>query len=99
MKVQTAENTDAGSVYVLKISMKMGDKNYYVADLQGSLSRNVQDSMLFCNEIVADSYAGIIEKQWEAQMTTEVANPTIQVERVKSSSIIPRTVFESIPCP
>ena len=99
MKVPTIANTNTGYVYILKIAMKMGENNYYVADLKGSLSRNVQDSMLFCNEIVADSYAGIIEKQWEEQMTTEVANPTIHVERIQSSSIIPRTTIESIPCP
>lgn len=46
-------------VYVLQV--KINGQKYCVTDLNGSLSRNVMDSMLFINELSATSYAGPIE--------------------------------------
>lgn len=91
------ENSNIPSVYVLKVSLQMGQNNYYAIDLKGSLSRNVQDSMLFCSEILAESYAGKVERILEKHMYP--AKPTTHVEPVKPSGIIPRTVIECIPCP
>lgn len=86
------------SVYLIRVSTQIGRNNYYAIDLKGSLSRNVQDSMLFCSETAAESYAGPIEHILEEHMGADLA-PTTHVECVKSTSIIPRTVIESIPCP
>lgn len=81
-------------VYVLQARLNV--KKYYVTDLQGSLSRNLQDSMLFCNEFVAETYAGPIECLLEKQ-TGFIA--TIHILKVASSSIIPRTVIECVSSP
>lgn len=89
---------ESQSVYLIRVSTQMGRNNYYAIDLKGSLSRNVQDSMLFCSETAAESYAGPIEHILEEHMGADLA-PTTHVECVKSTSIIPRTVIESIPCP
>ena len=91
--------SETGHVYVLRVALQMGKNIYYVVDLKGSLSRNIQDSMLFCSEIVAESYAGKIEHLLEEQLTTDVATPTVSIERVTSTGIVPRTVFEGVPCP
>ena len=76
--------------------MKIGDKNYYVMDLQGSLSRNVVDSMLFFDEISAESYAGPIE--WFIEKNTKMV-ATVRVMKFPLFSIIPKTLIECIACP
>ena len=79
-------------IYILQI--KLDTKKYYVTDLQGSMSRSIQDSMLFINELVAESYAGPIEHLVE---TKTGSTATVQVEEVPLQGIIPRTPVECIP--
>lgn len=83
--MKTMTNKEAPSVYVIKVSTQMGQNNYYAIDLKGSLSRNVQDSMLFCSEIVAESYAGTIEHILEEHMGAGLI-PTTHVECVFDSA-------------
>lgn len=80
--------------YVLVI--KIENKPYYVMDLQGSLSRNVTDSMLFFDEISAESYAGPIE--WLIEKNTKMI-ATVRVVKFRLLSIIPKTLIECVSCP
>ena len=65
-------------------------------DLQGSLSRNVTDSMLFFDEISAESYAGPIE--WLIEKNTKM-RATVRVVKCRLLSIIPKTLIECVSCP
>lgn len=81
-------------VYVLEVNIN--EKKYYVTDLNGNLSRNVMDSMLFWDEASAASYAGPVESLIE-ERANRIA--TIKALRVPLSGVIPKTPFECIPCP
>ena len=76
--------------------IKIENKPYYVMDLQGSLSRNVTDSMLFFDEISAESYAGPIE--WRIEKNTKMI-VTVRGVKFRLSSIIPKTLIECVSCP
>lgn len=82
-------------VYVLVMTINH-DKKYYVTDLNGSLSRNPVDSMLFWDEITAEAYAGPIENLVEKKTETIA---TVSVRKIPLSGVIPLTVFESVSCP
>lgn len=81
-------------IFILNVCL--GNKKYYVTDLEGSLSRSIQDSMLIFNEKVAESYSGTIEHLVE-EKTKGIA--TISIMQMPLSSAIPKTIFECIPCP
>lgn len=81
-------------IYVLQV--KINNQKYCVTDLNGSLSHNVMDSMLFLDEFSATSYAGPIEHLIEEKIKMIA---TIYVVRLPSSGVIPKTMFECIPCP
>lgn len=83
-----------GNAYILQITV--GDRVYCLADLQCSLSSNIQDSMVFLNHLAAESYAGTIEHLIEAQ-TGMIA--TAHVVKLSLSGIIPKTANECIPSP
>ena len=72
------------------------NKKYYVTDLSGSLSRSIQDSMLFLNEFAAETYAGPIENLIERK-TKKCA--TIGVLHISVTGIIPKTAVECVPSP
>lgn len=74
----------------------ISQKKYYVTDLQGSLSRSVQDSMIFFNNIVAESYVGPIEFLLE-ESTGRIVN--VKIMSIALSGVIPRTAIECIPSP
>lgn len=81
-------------IYILQVEMIQ--KKYSVIDLQGSLSRNIMDSMLFFNEFSAESYAGPIEHLIEEKIQTVA---TVNVVKMPLSSVIPKTTLECVPCP
>lgn len=84
----------ANKVYLLSIEFRT--QKYYVIDLNGSLSRNISDSMLFFDERRAESYAGTIESHIES-IIGEPA--TVRIMRRPLSSVIPNTLLECISCP
>lgn len=83
-----------GNAYILQVSI--GNKVYCLVDLQCSLSSNIQDSMVFLNNLAAESYAGAVEHLIETQ-TGMIA--TTHVTRISLSGIIPKTAIECIPSP
>ena len=73
------ENSSTPSVYVLKVSLQMGQNNYYAIDLKGSLSRNVQDSMIFgsVNFLVGNGFVNSFLNTYHNQI-----NSNMQVSQV-----------------
>ncbi len=81
-------------LFILKVSV--ANKNYYVTDLSGSLSRSIQDSMICFKELAAEAYAGPIEHLIEVR-TNGCA--TVSVLGISPAVVIPRTALECVPCP
>lgn len=87
---------DEKSRIVYGLQCNINGEIYFVIDLNGSLSRNVMDSMLFWDELSATSFAGPIEHLIEGKVD---APSTIRVVELPLSGVIPKTPLECIPSP
>lgn len=52
---------------VVVTEVRIADRRYYLADLNGTLSANVRDSVIFRDEATSDIYAAKCERFFEEQ--------------------------------
>jgi hypothetical protein len=79
------------NVFILKV--KVSDEQYYLADLNMTLSKNFKDSVIFNNKNSTCAFDGVIEKLLEEKYRTAVTCECIEIsmDDILSDGVIFRT--------
>ena len=78
-------------VYV--ITVRICHCKYYATDLKGSLSKSIQDSMIFLTEDAANAHIGPLEWIYEDRLEVSAI---VKVTRTALSTIIPKAPLKRI---
>ena len=84
---QGSKGGEKMKVYILKVLIKRNE--YFLVDMNLSLSKNYQDAMLFMKQGTAEIMAGICESKLEADLNINVSVYTVscEIDRILSGAI------------